>query len=155
MERLLGKDFIVDLTPVSDSRSVIVCISLFRRYLKYSEIYHIVRHISQYIYLQVSIIKHCGNRRKSLHPFGDEKNQCYAEKNGYQHFLFFPYCFQKTFSLTFPQTNPGFYVYAAQVFLRTLWEKKLLIMSFFFFPPSVFYLLGALSAILMKFEILH
>ena len=42
--------------------------------------------------------------------------------------------------LTLSQTSPGFYVYAVQVFLKTLREKeKLLVTSNFSFSHSVFY----------------
>ena len=43
-------------------------------------------------------------------------------------------------NLTLSLTSPGFYVFAVQVFLKTLWEKqKLLITSNFSFSHTVFY----------------
>ena len=41
------------------------------------------------------------------------------------------------------QASPGFYVFAVQVFLKTLWEKeKLLVTSNFSFSHSVFCPIG-------------
>ena len=56
-------------------------------------------------------------------------------------------------SLTLSQTSPCFYVPAVS-HLKTLREKeKLLIMSDFSFPHSVFHSFGEHSAIFIKFEI--
>ena len=64
-------------------------------------------------------------------------------------FVFFLFDF-----LTLSQTIPGFYVSAARVFFKTLREKeKLLVTSNFSFSRSVFYPLGGLPAIFIRFEI--
>ena len=59
--------------------------------------------------------------------------------------------------LTLSQTNPGFYVSAVQALKKkkkTLWEKeKLLVTSNFSFSHNVFYTVGELLAIYIKFEI--
>ena len=58
--------------------------------------------------------------------------------------------------LTLFQTSPGFYNVdiCKTSLLKILWEKeKLLLTSSIFFSHSVFYLLGELSAIFIKFEI--
>ena len=53
--------------------------------------------------------------------------------------------------LTLSQTSPGFYVSTVRVYLKTLWEKKkLLVTSNFSFSHSVFYRFGKLSGIFMK-----
>ena len=52
------------------------------------------------------------------------------------------------------QTSPGFYVSAVSCLSKTLWEKeKFLVTSNFSFSHSVFYPLGELSAIFIKFKI--
>ena len=57
-------------------------------------------------------------------------------------------------TLTLSQTSPGFYCVCGTSLLKTLWEKeKLLVTSNFSFSRSVFYLLGELSTISVKFEI--
>ena len=56
--------------------------------------------------------------------------------------------------LTLSQTSPGYYVFALQVFLKTLCEKeKLLVTSNFSFSPTVLYPFGQLSAILIKLKL--
>ena len=80
-----------------------------------------------------------------------------GENAGYQHFLLFPKCFQKTFSYgSFnPLPNkPWFLCVCSASLLKTLWKKeKLLITSSFSFSHSVFYLCRELSALYIKFEI--
>ena len=52
-----------------------------------------------------------------------------------------------------PQTSPCFYVCGAGL-VKTLWEKeKLLVTSNFSFSHSVFFPLGELSTIFIKFDI--
>ena len=53
--------------------------------------------------------------------------------------------------LTLSQTIPGFYVCAEQVFWKNLEKEKLLVTSNFSFSHSVFYPLGELSAIFIRF----
>ena len=56
--------------------------------------------------------------------------------------------------LTLSQISPGFYMFAVQVFSKTLWVKeKLFIMSDFSFFYSVFCPFWELFAIFIKFEI--
>ena len=51
------------------------------------------------------------------------------------------------------QNKPWFLRVCSTSLLKTLQEKKLLVMSNFFFPHSVFYLFGELPAIFTKFKI--
>ena len=52
------------------------------------------------------------------------------------------------------QTSPGFYLSTVQVFLKTPWgKKKLLVTSNFFFSRSVFHPFRELSAIFIKLKI--
>ena len=54
----------------------------------------------------------------------------------------------------FPNTSPDFLPVCRTSLLKTLWEKeKLLVTSNFSFSHCVFYPLGELSAIFIKFEI--
>ena len=56
--------------------------------------------------------------------------------------------------LTLCRTNPGFYVSAVQVFLKTLWEnEKSLVTSNFSLFHSVFHLFGELPTIFVKFDV--
>ena len=79
-----------------------------------------------------------------------ENTEGKGEIANYQQFLLFPQCFQKTWFLCVCSTG----------LLKTLWEKeklfekeKLLKMSNFSFPSSVFYLFGELPTFFIKFEI--
>ena len=57
--------------------------------------------------------------------------------------------------LTLSQTSPAWFLrVCCTSLLKTLWEKeKLLVMSNFSFSHNVFYPLGELSAIFIKFEV--
>ena len=60
-----------------------------------------------------------------------------GENAGYQHFLFFPQCFQ---TFTFPN-NPCFLCVCGTGFLKTLWEKQKLLKEQFNLFPQCFLVL--------------
>ena len=80
-----------------------------------------------------------------------------GENAGYQHFLHFPQCFQKTFFTAscnpFPN-KPWFLRVCTRSLLKTLWEReKLLVMRNFSFSGSVYYPLRQLLPFLSNLKL--
>ena len=89
-----------------------------------------------------------------------------GENAGYQHFLLFPQCFQKSFSYgvvkgrdcvvrvnPFPN-KPYFSRVCSTSLLKTLWRnEKLLLTINFSFPHNVFYHLEEHYTIIIKFKV--